>query len=60
MKLVSEDYMNLDGEIIQKIAQDGKQFTRKENNTFKKEGKVWRLQNKVNGSGFVDYIDIYK
>jgi hypothetical protein len=52
--------MNLDGKIIQNIQQDGAEFTRKENNTFKKEGKYWRLQNKLNGAGFVDYIDIYK
>lgn len=57
---VSENYMNLTGEIIQNIKQDGPTFTRKENNTFKKQGKFWRLQNKVNGAGFVDYIDIYK
>lgn len=60
MKLVSDDYMNLDGEIIQNITQDGAEFIRKENNTFKKQGKFWRLQNKINGAGFVDYIDIYK
>jgi hypothetical protein len=60
MKLISDDYMNLDGKIIQNIQQDGAEFTRKENNTFKKEGKYWRLQNKLNGAGFVDYIDIYK
>ena len=29
--------------------------------TFFDEGKgnFWRLQDKINGSGFVDYIDIY-
>lgn len=57
---VSDDHMNLEGEIIQNIKQDGAQFIRKDNNTFKKEGQYWRLQNKVNGAGFVDYIDIYK
>lgn len=60
MTQVSEDYMNLDGEITQNIKQDGATFSRKENNTFKKQGKFWRLQNKINGAGFVDYIDIYK
>ncbi|MGS0747742.1 hypothetical protein [Halpernia sp. GG3] len=60
MKVVSDIYMNLEGKIIQNIKQDGATFTRKENNTFKKQGKFWRLQNKVNGAGFVDYIDIYK
>lgn len=60
LKLVSEDYMNLDGEIIQNITQDGAAFIRKDKNTFKKEGKYWRLQNKMNGAGFVDYIDIFK
>ena len=60
MKLVSDEYMNLDGEIVQNIKQDGAKFTRKENNTFKKQGKFWQLQNKLNGAGFVDYINIYK
>ncbi|MBC7555929.1 MAG: hypothetical protein H7195_03090 [Chryseobacterium sp.] len=60
MKQFSEDYMNLDGEIVQNIKQDGAAFIRKDKNTFKKQGKFWRLQNKVNGAGFIDYIDIYK
>ena len=51
--------MNFDGEITQKI--NGTVFERTAKTTFFDEGKgkFWRLQNKVNGSGFVDYIDIY-
>ena len=60
MKQVFVDYMNLEGEIIQNIKQDGAIFIRKDKNTFKKQGNFWRLQNKVNGEGFIDYIDIYK
>lgn len=60
MKQVSENYMNLEGEIVQNIKKDGPEFMRKDKNTFKKQGKFWRLQNKINGEGFVDYIDIYK
>lgn len=56
---VSEQHLNFEGEIIQKI--NGQNFTRTNKSTFFDEGKgnYWRLQNKVNGSGFVDHIDIY-
>ena len=59
VKRVSEKHLNFDGEIAQKI--NGITFKRTNKTTFFDEGKgkFWRLQNKVNGSGFVDYIDIY-
>lgn len=59
VKRVSEKHLNFDGEITQKI--NGNFFRRTQPTTFYNEGKgkFWRLQNKVNGSGFVDYIDIY-
>ena len=59
VKKVTEKHLNFDGEITQKI--NGTVFKRTKKTTFFDEGKgkFWRLQNKVNGSGFVDYIDIY-
>lgn len=59
IKKVTEKHLNFDGEITQKI--NGTVFKRTKKTTFSDEGKgnFWRLQNKVNGSGFVDYIDIY-
>lgn len=59
IKMVSEKHLNFDGEITQKI--NGTAFKRTKKTTFFDEGKgkFWRLQNKINGSGFVDYIDIY-
>ncbi|MGA9212058.1 hypothetical protein [Kaistella sp.] len=59
VKKVSEKHLNFEGKITQKI--NGIVFKRTKNTTFFDEGKgkFWRLQNKVNGSGFVDYIDIY-
>ena len=59
VKKVSEKHLNFEGVISQKI--NGTVFKRTKNTTFFDEGKgkFWRLQNKVNGSGFVDYIDIY-
>lgn len=59
IKRVSEKHLNFEGEITQKI--NGTTFKRTQKTTFFNEGKgkFWRLQNKINGSGFVDYIDIY-
>lgn len=59
IKRVSEKHLNFEGEITQKI--NGTAFKRTQKTTFFNEGKgkFWRLQNKINGSGFVDYIDIY-
>jgi len=56
---VSERHLNFDGEIRQKI--NGKTFVRNKKTTFLNEGKgnFYRLQNKVNSDGFIDYIDIY-
>ena len=59
IKKVSEKHLNFEGEITQKI--NGTVYKRTKNTTFFDEGKgkFWRLQNKVNASGFVDYIDIH-
>lgn len=59
VKRVSEKHLNFEGEIVQNI--NGNTYKRTDKTTFFDEGKgkFWRLQNKINGSGFVDYIDIY-
>lgn len=59
VKKVSEKHLNFEGEITQRI--NGTVYKRTKNTTFFDEGKgkFWRLQNKINASGFVDYIDIY-
>jgi PBP1b-binding outer membrane lipoprotein LpoB len=61
--VVSTKHMNFTGEITQSISanDNGKPYTRKGTKTFmsKDGGKTWRLQDMVNGSGFVDYIDIH-
>lgn len=61
-KVVSPKHMNFTGEITQSISDNdnGKPYTRKGTKTFmsKDGGKTYRLQDMVNGSGFVDYIDI--
>ncbi|MCW3160288.1 hypothetical protein [Chryseobacterium oryctis] len=63
MAVVSDKHMNFTGEITQSITENdnGKPYTRKGTKTFmsKDGGKTWRLQDMVNGSGFVDYIDIH-
>lgn len=59
IKKVTEKHLNFDGEITQEI--NGTLYKRTKETTFFNEGKgnFWRLQNKINFSGFVDYIDIY-
>ncbi|MCU7615401.1 hypothetical protein N0B16_13220 [Chryseobacterium sp. GMJ5] len=63
MAVVSEKHMNFTGNITQHISENdhGKPYTRKGTKTFmsKDGGKTYRLQDMVNGSGFVDYIDIH-
>ncbi|WP_048511920.1 hypothetical protein [Chryseobacterium sp. FH2] len=63
MAVVSDKHMNFTGEITQSISENnnGKPYTRKGTKTFMSQdgGKTWRLQDMVNGSGFVDYIDIH-
>ena len=58
--VVSDKHINFTGEIIQKIPKNGKSYTRSGKKTFlsKDGGKTWRLQDMVNDSGFIDYIDI--
>jgi len=62
VQVVSAKHMNFTGEITQKISSNdnGKPYTREGTKTFasKDGGKTYRLQDMVNGSGFVDYIDI--
>ncbi len=63
MAVISDKHMNFTGEITQSISANdsGKPYTRKGTKTFmsKDGGKTYRLQDMVNGSGFVDYIDIH-
>ena len=58
IRRVSEKHLNFEGKIKQNI--NGKSYTRTKKTTFFDEGKgnFWRLQDKVNNSGFIDYIDI--
>ncbi|CAA7392405.1 hypothetical protein [Chryseobacterium fistulae] len=60
---VSSKHINFTGEIKQSIVENdnGKPYIRKGTKTFmsKDGGKTYRLQDMVNSSGFVDYIDIY-
>lgn len=62
VQVVTAKHMNFTGEITQSISDNdnGKPYTRKGTKTFmsKDGGKTYRLQDMVNGSGFVDYIDI--
>ncbi len=61
--IVSNKYLNFAGTISQSISdnENGKIDVRKGGKTFasKDGGKTYRLQDMVNGSGFVDYIDIH-
>ncbi|CAD7808916.1 hypothetical protein CHRY9390_01910 [Chryseobacterium aquaeductus] len=61
--VVTAKHMNFTGEITQRISDNdsGKPYTRKGTKTFmsKDGGKTYRLQDMVNGSGFVDHIDIH-
>jgi hypothetical protein len=63
MAVVSDKHMNFTGTISQRISdyENGKPYLRKGTKTFmsKDGGKTYRLQDMVNGSGFVDYIDIH-
>lgn len=63
VQVLSPKSMNFTGEITQRISDNdnGKPYTRKGTKTFmsKDGGKTYRLQDMVNGSGFVDYIDIH-
>ncbi|WP_346983299.1 hypothetical protein [Chryseobacterium sp. POE27] len=55
--------MNFSGTLTQSISENdnGKPYVRNKPKTFmsKDGGKTYRLQDMVNGSGFVDYIDIH-
>ncbi len=60
IKQVSEKHLNFEGEISQKIG--GSRYVRTKKTTFLDEGKgnYWRLQDKVNGDRFIEYIDIHR
>ncbi|MFC6269190.1 hypothetical protein [Frigoriflavimonas asaccharolytica] len=60
-KLISDEFLNFEGEIVQNIAGNGGKYVRKGKKTFQAKGNAqyWRLQDMVNGDGFVDYIDIH-
>jgi hypothetical protein len=63
IKIVSDKHMNFTGSISESISENdnGKPYVRQGTKTFmsKDGGKTYRLQDMVNGSGFVDYIDIH-
>jgi hypothetical protein len=63
MAVVSDKHMNFTGNISESVAEseNGKLYVRRETKTFlsKDGGKTYRLQDMVNGSGFVEYIDIH-
>lgn len=61
LEVLSDKYMNFTGTITQSISEynNGKTFLRKGTMTFKKKNnETWELQNKINASNFVDYINI--
>jgi hypothetical protein len=61
--VVSDNHVNFSGKIAQSISanENGTVYLRDKTKTFmsKDGGKTYRLQDMVNGSGFVDYIDIH-
>lgn len=63
LNMVSQDYLNFEGKIIQSIAENenGKLDVRKKKTSFAKKGNsnYFRLQNMTNNQGFIDYIDLY-
>lgn len=63
IKMVSEEFLNFNGKITQSLQENegGKVDVRAKKTSFHKKGneKFWRLQNRLNSSGFTDNIDIY-
>jgi len=63
IKMVSEEFLNFTGKITQSIQENdgGKTDIRTKKTSFAKKGnaRFWRLQNKINSSGFTDNIDIF-
>lgn len=63
MAVVSGKHMNFTGNISESVAEseNGKLYVRQGTKTFmsKDGGKTYRLQDMINGSGFVEYIDIH-
>lgn len=63
IKMVSAEFLNFNGKITQSLQENdgGKIDVRTKKTSFHKKGneKFWRLQNRLNSSGFTDNIDIY-
>ncbi|MEC5158002.1 hypothetical protein [Chryseobacterium sp. MP_3.2] len=63
INMISQDYLNFEGQITQSIAENenGKLDLRKKKTSFAKKGNsnYFRLQNMTNSQGFIDYIDLY-
>lgn len=63
IKMVSEEFLNFTGKITQSIEENdgGKIDVRTQKTSFAKKGnqQYWRLQNRLNSSGFTDNTDIY-
>lgn len=63
IKMVSEEFLNFEGKITQSIQENdgGKIDVRTKKTSFHKKGnqQFWRLQNRINSSGFTDNIDIH-
>lgn len=63
IKMVSEQFLNFTGTVTQSIQDNnnGKIDVRTKKTSFAKQGNrnFWRLQNRVNNSGFADDIDIF-
>ncbi len=64
IKVVSDEYLNFSGTVVQSIAENdgGKIDKRTKKTSFARKGMApyWRFQNKINSAGFADEIDIYK
>ena len=60
-KFLGNDYLNFRGEIVQDIKENGAIYRRDGKRVFIAIGNTsyWRMQDKINKQGFVDYIDIH-
>lgn len=60
-KFLGSEYISFRGEIVQDIKENGDVFRRNGKIVFISQGKnkYWRMQDKINNQGFLDYIDIH-
>ena len=60
-KFLDNEYISFRGEIVQDIKENGEVFHRNGKIIFicQGENKYWRMQDKINKQGFLDYIDIH-